>query len=349
MILELAAREVLALLLSSMIATYFLTIVVRSFATKYGIMDFPSQAHKTHSEPVPYLGGLAIVIATVSVTLSAMLLANFSKGTIMLAFSILLPALLMATIGLIDDVKDLSPYLRFVFQNIVAIVSAGILIWTDTLGTPTENSFLDLFITVLWLVGITNAVNFFDNIDGGASGSIFCTTSILSIIAWINGQNLIAAMSLVLAGSTLGFLIWNKPPARIYMGDAGSLFLGTLVSALSIRLDSPSENLSKGFIIMFFILAAPILDISVVVFDRIRKGKSPFLGGRDHISHRLIALGLDRRAAVIILWSLSLFYALLALAVFLEITYVELFAKLIGAVLFFYLALFFLKVNLSGK
>jgi UDP-GlcNAc:undecaprenyl-phosphate GlcNAc-1-phosphate transferase len=174
---------------------------------------------------------------------------------------------------------------------------------------------IDFAITLFWLVGISNSINFFDNIDGGASGAVAITSLTLTFIALQNGQVLVAAMSIVLVGSTLGFLFWNKPPARIYMGDAGSLFLGILIASLTIRVDTNGELGSFSVLIPFFLLAVPILDTSTAVIKRLFRGVSPFQGGKDHLSHRLMRLGYEKRKAVITLWALSAFFALLAILV----------------------------------
>ncbi len=311
--MQLARLDVLVLFSVSLFLTSALTPVMRSIALNRGITDKPNQVHKTHREPVPYLGGLAIVLASVVVTYGSSLFRDSSQQTFLLASTIMLPAILMAIIGLIDDIQQLSPWPRFLAQNVIASISAAILIATNTLGSPSGNRLVDFVLTIVWLVGITNAINFFDNIDGGASGTIAVSTGFLTLIAISNGQVLIAAMAAVLAGSTIGFLFWNKPPARIYMGDSGALFLGILIATLTIRLDSKQGLGELGLLIPFFLLAIPILDTSVAVVKRIARGVSPFQGGKDHLSHRLMRLGLGKRSAVVTLWIASTIFSVLSL------------------------------------
>jgi UDP-GlcNAc:undecaprenyl-phosphate GlcNAc-1-phosphate transferase len=310
--LQLSIREFVLLFSVSFLITSFFTSVMRSVALKYAITDKPNQEHKTHKEPVPYLGGLAIVFGVVSVTYGISFLTSFTKQTFFLASTILVPAMIMAAIGLVDDLKQLKPWPRFVLQNIIAFVATSILIANDTLGSALGVEAIDFAVTLFWLVGISNSINFFDNIDGGASGTAAITSLAIFFIALQNGQVLVAAMSLVLAGSTLGFLSWNKPPARIYMGDAGSLFLGILIASLTIRVDTNGELGIFSLLIPFFLLAVPILDTSTAVIKRIARGVSPFQGGKDHLSHRLMRLGLEKREAVLALWTASAFFALLA-------------------------------------
>jgi UDP-GlcNAc:undecaprenyl-phosphate GlcNAc-1-phosphate transferase len=188
-----------------------------------------------------------------------------------------------------------------------------LIIRADDLGNPTGNSLVDAIITILWIVGICNSINFFDNIDGGATGTSAISSATITYLALLNGQNYIAALSIVLTGGTLGFLIWNKSPARIYMGDAGSLFLGVMLSILTIRLKPDTSSALYSLTTPVLILAMPLMDTTIAVFSRLHRGISPFTGGQDHLSHRLIRSGLSRKVTVVILWLLSLFFCLMAI------------------------------------
>lgn len=324
------------------VITVAITPMMRMLALRIGITDKPNQSHKTHVLPVPYLGGLAIVLGTVTVTYGSALLTNSSRQTLLLASTILIPALLMAIIGLIDDIRQLQPWPRFLIQNLIALVAVSILVSTNTIGSPSRILILDFIITLVWLVGITNSINFFDNIDGGASGTVAISALALTLIAISNGQSLIAAMSAVLAGAVIGFLLWNKPPARIYMGDAGALFLGILTASLSIRLDTKSEMGKLGLLIPVLLLAVPILDTSVAVVKRLWRKVSPFQGGKDHLSHRLVRLGIDRRVTVLILWLLTFFFASAAVLAHLFFELVGIEILLICVIAWFALFIFFL-------
>jgi UDP-GlcNAc:undecaprenyl-phosphate GlcNAc-1-phosphate transferase len=313
--LQLSIQEFALLFVASFLITSFFTALVRSVALRFGITDKPNQEHKTHKEPVPYLGGLAIVLGVLSVTYATSLLTSFTQQTFFLASTILVPALIMAATGLVDDIKQLRPWPRFLAQNTIGVFTISILISNDTLGSVVGILAIDFAITLFWLVGISNSINFFDNIDGGASGTAAITSLALFAIALQNGQFLVAAMSIVLAGSTLGFLTWNKPPARIYMGDAGSLFLGILLASLTIRVDTNKDMGPFGPVIPLMLLAIPILDTSVAVIKRIMRNVSPFQGGKDHLSHRLLGLGLGRKMTIIFLWCLTTFFAFSAVLV----------------------------------
>jgi len=218
-------------------------------------------------------------------------------------------------IGLVDDIRNLSPWPRFVAQSVVGLLTAILLISTDTVGSPTGSVLVDALITIIWIVGITNSINFFDNLDGGASGTVAITSIALLILALQGEQYLIAALAGVLAGATSGFLLWNKPPARIYMGDAGALFLGLLIASLVVRLDTNPINNFATFSIPIFLLALPIMDTSVAVLSRLRRGISPFQGGKDHLSHRLMRSGLSKRLAVISLWIMTTYFVAIAIVI----------------------------------
>ena len=286
-----------------------LTPVMRKIAITTDVVDRPNSSHKSHKKPVPYLGGVAIIIGVITVSYSASLFAQFASSTFWLATSVLGPALLLGLIGLWDDIRNLPPLPRFIAQTIAGVFTASILIITDSIGNPTGSSIFDSIITVVWIVGICNSINFFDNLDGGAAGTVAISSIALAYLALNSNQYLIAALSVVTAGSTLGFLVWNKSPAKIYMGDAGALFLGVLLATLTVRFEPTAQTQIGSFLIPALLLAIPILDTTVAVLSRIRRHLSPFQGGQDHLSHRLIRSGFTRKTSAIVLWSLSGLFA----------------------------------------
>ena len=290
-----------------------LTPLMRRIAIATDVIDRPNSSHKSHKQPVPYLGGLAIIIGVIVVSYSTSLVSNFTTNTFWLATSVLGPALLLGLIGLWDDLKNLQPLPRFIAQSIAGVFTAGILIFTDNVGNPTGSAVFDSIITVIWVIGICNAINFFGNLDGGAAGTVAISSVVLAFLALNGDQYLIAALSTVTAGATLGFLVWNKSPAKIYMGDAGALFLGVLLAILTIRLRPDSDTQIGSYFTPIFLLAVPILDTSVAVISRISRHISPFQGGQDHLSHRLVRAGLSRKQAATILWGLSALYAAVAI------------------------------------
>ncbi len=303
------------LFLSTFVLVGALTPLMRRIAIKREIYDAPTQAHKTHKEPVPYLGGVAIIIGVLVVAYGATIAKSYSSQNFWLETSVLGPALVLGIVGLIDDLRNLSPAPRFIIQSIAGIFTAWLLVSSNTVGTPTGSKVVDSIITMVWVVGICNSINFFDNLDGGAAGTVAVSSIALFILSFKGHQILIAALAAVTAGATIGFLLWNKSPARIYMGDAGALFLGILIATLTIRLEPNAETEWTSLATPVLLLAVPILDTSVAVTSRLRRGISPFQGGHDHLSHHLIRRGMSRRRAAISLWALSGGFALGALAI----------------------------------
>jgi UDP-GlcNAc:undecaprenyl-phosphate GlcNAc-1-phosphate transferase len=168
----------------------------------------------------------------------------------------------------------------------------------------------------VWIVAVCNSINFFDNLDGGAAGTVAISTLGISLIAANQGQELITALAVVTCGATTGFLLWNKSPAKIYMGDAGALFLGVLVGILTIRLNPGISPQINSMAILPMLLAVPILDTCVAVLSRLRRGISPFTGGKDHLSHRLMRKGWSKRNTSYCLWAMQASFVAIALVVY---------------------------------
>jgi UDP-GlcNAc:undecaprenyl-phosphate GlcNAc-1-phosphate transferase len=290
--------------------TGLLTWPVRALAIRLGAMDAPNLARKTQATPVPYLGGVAIALGITITTLVAVFVGGNKSGENVgqlkdLALTVLLPALLLGAMGLVDDLRSLSPWPRLITQSVVGSIVAFIIVQGGTVGTPFGTSTLNTAVSIFWIVGICNSINFFDNLDGAASGAVAIAALGVFLIAFDRGQELVSALSIVTAGATIGFLMWNKSPAKIYMGDAGALFLGVTISVTTIRLSPGITPTWKSLAILVVLLAVPLLDTSVAVFSRLSRGLSPLTGGRDHLSHRLVRAGLSRRVAAVGLWSAS--------------------------------------------
>ena len=310
--MQISNLQYLILFASTFIVVGSLTPAIRKFALKNNVVDAPISAHKTHKEPVPYLGGVAIIIGIGVISFLAFAIKIHTTKDFWLIASVMAPALVLGVIGLIDDLKNLPAFPRFVAQTIAGLFTSGILIASDTMGTPTNSTIIDAVVTTLWIVGICNSIDFFDNLDGGAAGTVAVSSTALAYIAHNNNQYLITALATVTSGAMIGFLLWNRPPARIYMGDAGALFLGILIATLTIRLHPEAETKWISFATPILLLAVPILDTSVAVISRLRRGISPFQGGRDHLSHRLMRAGMERPLAAITLWVFSAFFGFVA-------------------------------------
>ena len=338
--MSITASQFAILGITAFALTGLLTWPIRALAIRLGAMDAPNMTRKTQAEPVPYLGGVAIALGISIITLGAVFVGseNFAgeyTGQLKdLALTVLLPALTLGLMGLIDDLRSLSPWPRLITQTIVGSVVAFVIVENGTIGTPFGSSeqnvgavldqgvstgnglWLNTLVTIVWIVGICNSINFFDNLDGAASGAVAIAALGVFLIAFDRGQELVSALSIITAGATIGFLMWNKSPAKIYMGDAGALFLGVIISVATIRLNPGITPIWHSLAIPIILLAVPLLDTCVAVFSRLARGLSPLTGGKDHLSHRLVRAGLSRRVAAISLWSASGVCVLFAIGVY---------------------------------
>ena len=227
-----------------------------------------------------------------------------ARQQIPLALGFLAGGLGMFLLGLVDDRKALGPFVKLGVQ---LAISAGFAWQFDVRLLTVLGPILSLVVTVLWIAGVTNAFNFLDNMDGLSAG-VACVCSLVFLAAaLLVGQLFVAATLALLVGSLLGFLVWNFPPARIFMGDSGSLFIGFVLGVLTVRTTylPPGVSFAGGWYAVFvpvIVLALPLYDMVVVSVIRIARGKSPFVGDTNHFSHRLVARGMSRRTAVLCLY-----------------------------------------------
>jgi len=280
--------------------TVFLTPLALRVARRRNLLDTPGPG-KSHAEAVPYLGGVAIVVTFSLVILVAGLLRSNGADTTALMVTLSL-GVGLALLGLVDDLRGLPVWVRIALE-----IGAGIVVYAT--GTRAHLAGaglgLDAVVTVAWVVGITNAFNLLDNMDGLSAGVAAIASFWFFVVGVVNGQYFVAILSLALVGCAAGFLRHNRFPARIYMGDAGSLYLGFVLSVLALRLRS-YESLRVTFLVPIVVLAVPIFDTALVVIARLIQRRSPFQGGRDHSSHRLVFLGLPVPAAVALIYAVSM-------------------------------------------
>ena len=310
------ASQYLLIGLAAFVLAGLLTWPTRKLAIRIGAMDHPNLDRKTQKEPVPYLGGVSIAITIFVISYAAIAINNPTSEKFKLASYVLIPALILGLMGLIDDLKGLNALPRLAIQTIAAVSVSIILIQTETMGFAFGNQSVDVVVTILWIVGICNSINFFDNLDGGAAGTVAAATIGIFFIAFGEGQELISALAILTAGATCGFLLWNKVPAKIYMGDAGALFLGLILATLTIRMDPGITPNWQSIAIPVILLAIPILDTTVAVGSRIYQGFSPIEGGKDHLSHRLVRIGMKPKNAAITLWIASAVSSLVAVVIY---------------------------------
>jgi UDP-GlcNAc:undecaprenyl-phosphate GlcNAc-1-phosphate transferase len=268
------------------------TPVARKLGWQLGIIDQPS-ARKMHLKPIPRIGGLAIYIAFILA-----LLIFEDRFRIPQLISILIGATLVSFLGVWDDSWTLHPLLKLVGQ----IVAALILIFSGVQVQFLPYLFLNVAVTILWVVGITNALNLLDNMDGLSGGVGSVAAAFFLLLAAMNGQYLVGSLAAALLGACLGFLVYNFNPATIFMGDTGSLFLGFVLAALGIKLRFSGRPDIVTWMVPVVVLGLPIFDTTLVVLSRLRRGVPIYQGGRDHVSHRLVTMGLTQRETVLILY-----------------------------------------------
>ena len=265
---------------------------LRRKAIAIGFVDTPDR-HKVHEAPVPLMGGIAIVAGAILATL--LVLRGQIPPHIVGA---VLAGTLVAMIGLIDDRLKVSPRIRLLVQFVAFLILIG---FGVRIRLPIPDA-VNHALTFLWLVGITNAVNLMDNMDGLSAGVAGVAAAFMTLMGAMNGQYLVSSLAAAILGACIGFLRYNFTPARIFMGDAGAYFLGFWLAVLGIQLRFPQNVNFVTWMVPVMILGLPILDTSLVVISRLRRGVHPFTGGKDHLSHRLVAGGFSQREAVLILY-----------------------------------------------
>ena len=279
------------------------TPAVKMLAIRIKAVDVPRDSRRMHKTPIPRLGGLAIFLGfLVSILI-------FGRTGPQMA-AILVGAILLVALGMVDDVVALKPGIKFLGQIVAALIPtlAGVVITRFTNPFSAGGYFnLGIFsipVTILWIVGITNAVNFIDGLDGLACGVSAIATVTMFVIAVLYSEYQIALMMAALAGACLGFLPYNMNPAKIFMGDTGSMFLGYILAVTSI------QGLFKfyaviSFAVPFILLGLPIFDTAFAIIRRLAHGQSPLQADRGHVHHRLIDLGFDQKQSVAILYAFS--------------------------------------------
>ena len=288
------------------VLSYFFTPPVKNFAHKVGAIDVPKDARRMHKKPIPRLGGLAIYGGF----LCSILIFGQLDETMM---CVLLGAAIIVALGIFDDVLALGAKLKFVVQIVAAAIPVcigdlQIGLFTN-LNPLSDTPFVHLGIlavpvTIIWIVGITNAVNLIDGLDGLAVGVSSIAAITMLAVALLTGNMPIAITMAALAGACIGFMPYNLNPAKIFMGDTGSTFLGYMLATVSIM------GLFKfyaviSFAVPFLILGLPIFDTANAIIRRVAAGRSPMSPDRGHVHHKLIDMGFNQKQAVAILYAIS--------------------------------------------
>ena len=289
---------------SALVLAIGATPLARRVALRTGMIDQPG-GRKAHSSPIPMLGGIAIYGAFV---LALILFAD--RFYVSQMISIIIGATWVSLLGIWDDRVHLSPAIKLIGQILGALILVVSGISVEIFQLP----ILNIALTLFWIVGITNAMNLLDNMDGLSGGIAAIAAAFFMLLAAENGQFLVGSLSAALLGAAIGFLVYNFNPALIFMGDTGSLFIGLMLAAVGIKLRFPTHPLETTWFIPILVLGMPIFDTTLVFISRIRRGVNPFThGGTDHTSHRLVARGLSVREAVLTLYLVSGAFGVIAI------------------------------------
>ena len=287
--------------LSALLASLMLTVPVRALALRVGMVDLPGP-RKVHLKPIPLLGGLAIYGGVLLGALFA-----FAGQTRFQIEGILLAATLIIIVGILDDRGLLHHQIKLFVGMPLA---AGILLLSGIHAQVFEyivsgklGYALDAALTIFWVVGITASFSILDHMDGLCAGVAAMASVFFALIAYLNGQTLVAVLAAAVLGAASGFLRWNFKPAKIFMGDGGAMFLGFLMATLGLKLRLENINHFSASLVPVLILGATIFDTALVTFSRSRRGLLPFATpGKDHSAHRLANLGLGQRGAVVTMY-----------------------------------------------
>jgi UDP-GlcNAc:undecaprenyl-phosphate GlcNAc-1-phosphate transferase len=327
------ARLALVVLIGAMALSFALVPSSRALARRWGVLDAPGP-RKVHAAPTPRMGGLAVFLSFVAVVLLGYVLAPILAGRPEVqahfggafAFlqeaprvqakllSLLFGATLAFGVGLADDI--LGTRFPVAVKASGQFVAALVLLAADIRISFLPGDALDAVVTVLWVVGITNAFNLLDNMDGLSAGVAFVASTVLLVNAWLLGEFFITLVLVAFMGSLLGFLFFNWHPASVFLGDCGSLFIGYVLASLTLLERYVSHASSSYFPILMpvLVLAVPLLDTATVMVIRIREKRPIYVGDRRHLSHRLVALGLSPKAAVLVIYLITFCLGLGAVA-----------------------------------
>ncbi|MDR3562529.1 MAG: MraY family glycosyltransferase [Negativicutes bacterium] len=284
----------------ALVVAYFITPHVKDFAVKAGALDAPDD-RKVHTRPIPRMGGLAIYLAFILAVLASLHLNHEILG-------LLLGGTVILIVGVVDDLWQISPKVKLLGQIAAALVLVFFNIRIEWLTNPFgEMIYLDYFsipLTVLWVVSLTNTVNLIDGLDGLAAGVSTIASVTILLVALQQSFWIIAILTAALAGSALGFLQHNFNPAKIFMGDTGSMFLGYMLAAISI-LGAVKSAATIALFVPIVALGLPIMDTAFAIIRRYSSGRPIFKPDKGHLHHRLLEMGLTQKQAVLLMYVIS--------------------------------------------
>jgi UDP-GlcNAc:undecaprenyl-phosphate/decaprenyl-phosphate GlcNAc-1-phosphate transferase len=289
---------------------------VKRLGFTWQLIDHPDP-RKVHHQVMARSGGIAIALGTIIATAIGLLNrpSHVSLDNLMQFLAIALVALSFFGIGLADDRWSLSPKLRLGFQMSITVLAWAMGLQIHHLPIPglhhVELGWLSLPVTFLWLAGITNAINWLDGLDGLASGVGIIAAFAFALLGWQQDNYVVMLFAIALGGAGVGFLYYNAMPAQMFMGDSGSYFIGGMLASLGISLTSAHSSLEQD-LLPYFVLAVPIIDMSLVILTRLIDRKSPFFPDQRHLHHRLLRLNLTKQQTVFSIYGLSLWAGITA-------------------------------------
>lgn len=341
MIIKLTNAHIIGTVIAYIFGVFLVPLVI-AFSKKEGLVDLPNE-RKIHKIPVSRLGGVAIWTSTMLTFLCLVFMSYYPYGSLL--SGILLGSSLMFLLGLVDDVYNLNAKFKLFIQLSIATIVylLGVKIHSIPFFGGVDLGFWSYPITLLWIVGISNAVNFIDGVDGLAGSVVTVNSITLAIIAisMTPSNPIVALIGFILAGAMLAFLTYNFNPAKIFMGDSGALFSGFLLATISIVGVMKAATLT--LLLPFVVLAVPIMDIVFSSTRRICKGKSPFVADAEHIHHKLLHAGFSQKKTVLILTSVAIIAGAIASLIMGENT-IKHYAVCILVIIFVMLLLNFIKV-----
>ena len=337
--LKLTHAHIIGMVIAYLIGVCLVPLVI-SFSKKEGLVDVPNE-RKIHTKPISRIGGVAIWASAMLTFLCLVMMSYYPSENLL--SGILLGGSLMFLLGLVDDVYNLNAKFKLFLQ--ISIATLVYLLGVQINNVPFIGD-LGLFsypITLLWIVGISNALNFIDGVDGLAGSVVTVNAVTLAIIAVaMTPPNHVSAMiGFILAGSMLAFLTYNFNPAKIFMGDSGALFSGFLLAAISIT--GVMKAATLAILLPFLVLAVPIMDITFSSLRRIAKGQSPFVADSEHIHHKLLHAGFSQKKTVMIMTSVAIIAGALA-SLFMGSSTIKHYFMYIIAIVVIMLLLNYLKV-----
>lgn len=301
---------------------YLVTPLVEKLAMRLGAVDHPNE-RKVHRNPVPNLGGLAIFLSFAAALLSQGIWQSFSSVEPILNptrwfLGIFLGGIFILFLGLVDDFTELSPFIKFIGQLAAAVILVRFGVRIEFVGLPFSKGIiflgsLGIFLTILWVVALINIVNFIDGLDGLAAGVSGIALLTLAFTAYQTGRLEAVLICLALAGASFGFLRHNFNPARIFMGDSGSQFLGFILGAITVQ-GMMKSVAAVALLVPLVVMGVPLFDGIFAIFRRFREGKPVTQADRGHIHHRLLDRGFSHRQTVILIYLWSILLSLVALS-----------------------------------